>query len=225
MKHPHRLGLRLAGALALGLALSGCASGPRVVSSQVHTVSAQAPGDAVLVQARYRFAVTPAAPEPGQMDTLRLQRLAEAALARHGLVHDEAGARLNVEVTGRVQAYWLDAWGRPYGSLSRMTFGIGVARGGWGFGLGGPLWMDDGIPVYVSELAIIMRDVQSGQIVYDSRARHDGRWHNTDAVLEALLTAALEGFPNPPQGTRRVEVPILPAGAGQGGALTPPVLD
>lgn len=218
---PLKHGFTLLAAGALVLALGGCASGPRVVSSQVHTVSAQAPGHAVLAQARYRFAVTPATPEPGQMDTARLQGLAQSALARHGLVRDEAGARLGVEVTGRVQAYWLDGWGYPHGSLSRMTFGIGVARGGWGFGLGGPLWMDDSVPVYANEVTLIMRDLHSGQIVYDSRARHDGRWYNTDAVLEALLTAALEGFPNPPQGTRRVDVPVLPAHTGQSSSSAP----
>lgn len=197
--------------LALGLALGGCASGPRVVTAQVHTVLAQAPGAAVLAQARYRFAVSPAAPEPGQMDSARLQQLAETELARHGLVHAPDQARLSVEVSGRVQAYWVDGWGHPHGSLSRMTFGIGVARGGWGFGLGGPLWVDDSVPAYASELTVIMRDVQSGQIVYDSRARHDGRWHNTDAVLAALMAAALQGYPEPPQGTRRVDVPLWPA--------------
>lgn len=199
--------------LALGLALGGCTSGPRVVTAQVHTVSAQAPGAAVLDQARYRFAVSPAVPEPGQMDSARLQQLAEAELARHGLVHAPDQARLSVEVTARVQAYWVDGWGHPHGSLSRMTFGIGVARGGWGFGLGGPLWVDDSIPAYASELTVIMRDVQSGQIVYDSRARHDGRWHNTDAVLAALVAAALQGYPEPPQGARRVDVPLWPTDA------------
>lgn len=195
--------------LSLVLGLSACATGPRVVSSQVHTVSAQAPGDAVLQQARYRFEVAPARPEPGQMSTERLQQLAGQALAQVGLVHDEAGAQLAVQVTGRVSAYWMDDWGRPYGSLSRMSFGVGIARGGWGLGLGGPLW-DTSIPVYGSEVQLLMRDLQSGQIVYDSRARHDGPWHNTDAVLTALLAAALEGYPNPPQGTRRIDVPVQP---------------
>ena len=207
---------RLASCIVLAgvLGLSACSTGPRVVSSQVHTVSAQAPGDAVLRQARYRFEVASATPEPGQMSTERLHLLAEQALAQAGLVHDENGARLAVQVTGRVSAYWLDDWGRPYGSLSRMTFGVGVARGGWGFGLGGPIW-DTSVPAYVSEVQVLMRDLQSGQIVYDSRARHDGPWHNTDAVLTALLAAALEGYPHPPQGTRRIDVPVQPVQAAE----------
>ena len=56
-----------------------------------------------------------------------------------------------------------------------------------------------------------MRDVHSGQIVYDTRARHDGTWPNTQAVLSALFAAALQGFPAPPLGPHRVDVPMLPA--------------
>lgn len=191
--------------------LTACASGPRIVASDVRTVAAQPPGAAVLVGAHYRF--EPAAQGAGQPPVARVQALAETALARAGLVRDDARPRLAVQATGTVQAYWAGDWG-PYGGWSnpRIALGLGYGwrGGGIGLGWGGPLW-DPSIPMYISEAHVLMRDLQTGQIVYDSRARHDGPWHNTDAVLAALFVAALEGYPNPPPGPRRVDVPVAPA--------------
>lgn len=201
----HRLALVL-----LASVLVGCASGPRVVVSDVRTVAAQAPGADVLVGAHYRF--EPATPMVGQPQPERVQALAEAALTRVGLVRDEARPRLAVQATATVQAYWVDEWG-PYGGWSnpRLALGLGYGwRGGaLGLGFGAPMW-NPSVPMYVSEAHVLMRDLQTGQIVYDSRARHDGPWHNTDAVLAALFVAALEGYPNPPAGPRRVDVPVSP---------------
>jgi hypothetical protein len=195
--------------------LTACASGPRIVASDVRTVAAQAPGAAVLEGARYRFESVPQG--VGQPPVERIEALAEAALARAGLVRDEARPRLAIQATALVQAYWVDEWGPgPYGGWSnpRLALGLGYGwrGGGIGLGWGGPLWSPS-VPMYASEAHVLMRDLQTGQIVYDSRARHDGPWHNTDAVLAALFVAALEGYPNPPAGPRRVDVPVVPAAA------------
>ncbi len=191
--------------------LVACATGPRTVVSDVRTTAAQPPGGAVLVGARYRFERGPLV--AGQPAPERLEAMAQAALARVGLERDDARARLAVQVSGTVSAYWMDDGGRPHGGPGRLSFGLGIGRGGFGLGLGGPLH-DDTIPLYISEASVLMRDLRTGQIVYDSRARHDGPWHDTENVLAALFVAALQGYPNPPQGMRRVDVPLLPpAGA------------
>jgi len=44
--------------------------------------------------------------------------------------------------------------------------------------------------------------------VFESRANHDGRWSDDLAVVPAMFEAALRGFPNPPQGVRRVDIEI-----------------
>jgi len=44
--------------------------------------------------------------------------------------------------------------------------------------------------------------------VFESRASHDGPWSDSQAVVPAMLDAALQGFPNPPSGTRQVGVEI-----------------
>ncbi len=203
--------VRLAFMSALALGLAGCATGPRIVSSQVRTSAAQPPGAAVLPGVHYRFEPIPTVagqPAPGQ-----LEALAQTALARVGAVRDDAHARVGVQVTGTANVYWSDSWGAPYDEPSNARIALGMGYGwsgsGWGLGLGWPMW-NDTVPIYVSEVTLVMRDLQSGQIVYDTRARHDGTWSNTDAVLTALFAAALQGYPDPPPGARRVDVPLLP---------------
>jgi hypothetical protein len=55
---------------------------------------------------------------------------------------------------------------------------------------------------------MLMRELSSGQVVFETRAVHDGVWSDTLAVLPAMLNAALQGFPQPPPGTRRINVEI-----------------
>lgn len=206
--------LRLALIAVLLAGLAGCASGPRIVSADVRTSAAQPPGAAVLHDMRYRFESAVALVNQPAPD--KLQALAQEALTRVGAQRDDAAARVGVQVSGSVNVYWSDGVGSPWGYAGspRFTFGLGVGRGwhggGLGIGFGGPLWSDP-VPIYASEVGLLMRDLQSGQIVYDTRARHDGTWLDADAVLKALFAAALEGFPNPPAGPQRVDVPLLPA--------------
>lgn len=208
--------------LAAG-ALTACATGPRTIDAQVQTQTAQPPGAAVLQGAHYRFEPGPLV--AGQPAPDKLQAMAQAALARVGAVRDDARPRVSVQVGGYVNAYWSDAG--PYGGASnpRVALGLGLGHGwrggGIGLGLGWPLY-DPSIPAYVSEVSLLMRDLQTGQIVYDTRARHDGPWHDTDNVLAALFVAALEGYPQPAAPLRRVGVPLMPPPAAAPPAATTP---
>lgn len=189
--------------------LTACASGPRTVDADVRTSTALPPGNAVLQGAHYRFERGPLV--AGQPAPEKLEAMAQAALARVGAVRDDAKARVSVQVSGYVHAYWTDGWDGI--SNPRLALGLGVGRG-WrggsiGLGWGWPMW-DSGVPAYVSEVSLLMRDLQSGQIVYDTRARHDGPWHDTENILAALFVAALEGYPQPASPARRVGVPLLP---------------
>lgn len=203
--------------------MTGCATGPRTVDADVRTSAAQPPGNAVLQGARYRFERAPLV--AGELAPEKLEAMAERALARVGAARDEAQARVSVQVSGIVSAYWRDDWGGPYGGLSnpRIALGLGVGRGwhggGIGFGFGMPLW-DSSVPAYVSEVSLLMRDLGTGQIVYDTRARHDGPWHDTDSVLAALFVAALEGYPQPASPARHVGVPLLPPASTSATAAT-----
>lgn len=186
--------LARAALVLIATVLTACASGPRTIDAEVRTNAAQPPGHAVLQGAHYRFERGQLV--AGQPDPAKLEAMAQTALARVGAVRDDAQPRVSVQVGGYVSAYWMDD--SYYGGLSnpRIALGMGVGRGGFGFGMGWPL-SDPSIPAYVSEVNLLMRDLQTGQIVYDTRARHDGPWHDTDNVLAALFVAALEGYPQP----------------------------
>ena len=198
--------LAVIGMLALGLV--GCASGPRIVAAEVRANAAQGPGAALLQAVHYRFEPQP--PVAGQPAPAQIEALAQAALARVGAVRDDANARVSVQAHASVYAGWTSTWAEPSNASIALGFGTGWRGGGVGFGFGGPLWWDDSVPIYISEVSLVMRDLQSGQIVYDTRARHDGTWSNTPAVLAALFAAALQGYPAPPIGPHRVDVPLVP---------------
>lgn len=193
------------------LLLSACASGPRVVDVQVRTHSAQPPGDGVLNGARYRF--EPGQAVVGQPAPTQLEGLAQTALARVGVLRDEQNPSVSVQVSGGVSAYWVDPWGPPYGVWGpRGGWGVGVGYGGryggvgWGMG-------DPDIPRYVSEVGLVMRDLRTGQIVYDSRARNDSAGYDNLSMLAGLFAATLQGYPRPPQGSYGVQVTLWPPGS------------
>ncbi len=193
--------------ILIAIVLTGCAAGPRNVGADVRTSAALPPGSAVLQGARYRFERGPVI--VGQPAPEKLEAMAQPALARVGVLRDDLQATVSVQVGGMVNAYWRDPWGGASNASVALGLGYGWRGGGIGFGYGAPLY-DPDIPVYLSEVSLLMRDLKSGQIVYDTRARHDGTWSDTDQVLVALFAAALEGYPQPAQAVRRVSVPLIP---------------
>lgn len=191
--------------LALGL-LSGCAS-MRIVDSDVVSVAA-APAGMNLQGAKYRFERLPSQannPEAGLAE-----QQAQAAMAAVGLVRDDANAQLSVLVGFAGTQYLADAWGRPLppGAWSPYYGSISVGRGiGPNVGLG--MGMRFPPPTqYRREVSLIMRDLKSGQVVYETRATHDGPWSDSAQVFATLFQAALANFPNPPAGLRRVNIEI-----------------
>lgn len=191
--------------------LTACAGGPRVLDSQVQSVVTTATQASTLRGARYRFERLPL--QASQPDTARTEALAAAALARAGLVRDEAHPRISVQASVHVTRFWADPWGAPwpgYYGPGRFYLGLGGGWRGAGFMFGAPWWWDSPAPAYAREASLVMRDLQSGQVLYETRARHDGPWHDTDALIEALFSAALHDFPAPPAGWRQVRVPLTP---------------
>ncbi|MGV0961750.1 MAG: DUF4136 domain-containing protein [Limnohabitans sp.] len=191
--------------LALGL-LSGCAT-VRLIDSDVVSV-ASVPAGMNLQGARYRFERLPSQannPEAGLAE-----QQAQAAMGAVGLVRDDAQARISVQVNFAGTQYLADAWGRPlppgawspfYGSIA-MGRGIGP-NAGLGMGMRFPPPTQ-----YRREVSLIMRDLQSGLVVYETRASHDGIWSDSAQIFATLFQAAMANFPNPPAGPRRVNIEI-----------------
>ena len=180
------------------LFLTAC-SGMRVVDSDVTAFSAwtaapPAPGT------RYRFERLPSQTTATQQD--RIEALASTSLSKVGMALSPADARYSVQVllsTEIAQRYPESGFG--YG-------GPGVSIGGGSFGTSIGLTFPIGYanPDYRRTVSILMRELSSQKVVFETRAVHSGSGGDAFAVLPAMLDSALLGFPQPPAGTRRINV-------------------
>ena len=191
--------------LALSL-LTGCAS-MRIIDSDVVSVAA-VPTGMSLQGAKYRFERLPSQvnnPEAGLAE-----QQAQAAMTAVGLVRDDASAQISVLVNFSGVQYLADPWGRPlppgwtpYGNIY-LGSGLGPHVGlGMGMGMRFPPPTH-----YHREVGLIMRDLKTGQVVYETRASHDGPWRDNNTIFATLFQAALANFPNPPAGLRRVNIEL-----------------
>jgi hypothetical protein len=197
---------RLIPLLLLALLLGGC-SGLRLVESQVRT---SVPTGAPVIEAgaRYRFERLPSQTDPAETDSV--EAVAEAELAEVGLVRDDAAPRYSVQLNTRMLAYAVDDWGRPYNG-PRLGGSIMIGTGGvyGGYGSGGLVGMRfPPSTQYRHDATVLLRDLGTGQLVYETSATHEGPWSDRYNILRALLAAALKDFPQPPAGSRRVKVEI-----------------
>jgi Domain of unknown function (DUF4136) len=183
--------------------MTGCA-GVRLVDTDVTafpkwTAAPPGPGTA------YRFERLPSQQsQPAQQDAVEAD--ARTALARVGLELNPPVARYSVQIVATTQIIE-----RGYPGYDGIFGGPGVFLGGGnrgaGFGLSFPMRFPE--PTYFKrELAILMRELSTQQVVFEARAFHDGVWSDSQAVFPAMMDAALRGFPEPPPGTRRINVEI-----------------
>ena len=183
--------------------MTGCA-GVRLVDTDVTAFpkwTAAPPGPGTT----YRFERLPSQQNPAaQQDAVEAH--ARTALAKVGMELNPTVARYSVQVVATTQIIE-----RGYPGYDGIFGGPGVFLGGGNrgtsFGLSFPLRFPEP-PYYRRELTILMRDLSTQQVVFETRAFHDGVWSDTLAVLPAMMDAALRGFPEPPPGTRRIDVEI-----------------
>ena len=171
------------------------------------------------------FAKWTSAP-PGPGTTYRFERLpsqqnfaaqqdaveadARTALAKVGMELMPAVARYSVQVAATTQIIERGYPGFD-GGFGGIFGGPGLFLGGGnrglGFGLSFPMRFPE--PAFFRrELSMLVRELVTQQVVFETRAFHDGVWRDTQAVLPAMMDAALRGFPEPPSGTRRINVEI-----------------
>ena len=201
--------------LATGLLLlSGCSS-LRVIESQVQTTpqwTSPAP-----TKASYRWDRLPADannPQAGWAEVVL-----ESTLAPLGWTRNDTEAEYSVWVGVRTAEYVLDAWGRPIRGPWTPHLQISMSTGfrargvgmGYGYGYGLPPYRYNGFPPaagYAQEVSVIIRDLRTSNVVYQTKASHDGPWSDHTTILQAMISAALQGFPNPPALIRRVDSSI-----------------
>ena len=84
---------------------------------------------------------------------------------------------------------------------------VGIGNGGGGL-LWSPWLMRSDLPYYQRQVSLVVRDAASGRVVFETSAAHDGRWNSSPGLWRAMISAALEGFPAPPKGTRQVNIDV-----------------
>ena len=185
-----------------GLLLAGC-SGMRIVDSDVTAFTAWTsapPGP----NTPYRFERLPSQQQPpgGQQD--RIESIATTSLAKVGMVMDPAKARYSVQVAANTQA-----GERLPDNFALGGPGVFLGAGNFGNSIGFSFPMVGfGQPYFIREVKIQMRELATQRVVFETRAVNDGPWSDGFAMLPAMLDSALLGFPQPPAGTRRINVEI-----------------
>ena len=181
--------------LLASLWLSGCA-GMRLVDSEVRSFASAPP---VPAGARYRFERLPSQ-QADAAPQAQLEAMAQQALAKVGLQHDDTAASYSVQVSFGLRVDRHSPWRPP-----ENGWGLG-----WNLGLGrhGSFAMMMEPPYYWRQVSLILRDLHTQQVVYETHAAHDGPWSDTAVLLPAMLDAALQDFPTPAPGLRRITIEI-----------------
>lgn len=191
--------------------LSGCSS-MRLVDTDVQSYATPPP---VAIGASYRFERLPSQQAQAEAaQQTQLEALVQPVLGKAGLRRDDATASYSVQIAAAVRV-------DPYGPWDRPLIGWGP-----GFGLGWELHSGHGRflghypfmgmysfgmseqPYYWRQVSLVIRNLSSAQVVYETHAAHDGSWADDKAVLGAMFEAALQGFPTPPPGPRRINIEI-----------------
>jgi hypothetical protein len=193
------------------LGLAGCST-VRRVDSQVNAFSSL---DAMPAALSWRFERLPsqqnltgtAAQRQKAVEAVVSQQLSKIGFAPQA-AEGGAAARWSVQVSARMQRF------------ERSPFDDGWDRPGFGFPGRDYVVTGDGRIIYlptiprmeppwfVREVGLIIRDTVDARVVFETNARHEGRWADDEAVLPAMFEAALQGFPKPPAGQRIVNIDI-----------------
>ena len=198
-------------AIALSAWLAGC-SGLRMVDSQVAAFSKI---EALPAAASWRFERLPSQQNLGGALAQRqaaLEAMAAQELAKWGFQaqaeKEGASARYSVLLSARIQRQERGPFDDPW---ERHGFGFpgrDYIVTGQGNVIYLPLLPRMEPPWYVRELSLILRDTSDGRVIYETSAKHEGRWADDEAVLPAMFAAAMQGFPKPPEGKRVVNIEI-----------------
>lgn len=203
-------------ALTATALLAGCST-VREVNSTVQSYSSLG---AIPAPPTYRLETLPS--QQGQLSFPAIEAQAQQALARVGLTRDDARASLVVQISA-VARYARDYASWPYYDPywgPRWGWGMSYGRG-WGWGFGGGMFNEPPLEYYRA-VSLVMRDIKTQQIVYETSAQRQDVWTDDPAIFGILFDAALTGFPRPPQGSRNVRTVIQPAQAAAPAAAATP---
>jgi Domain of unknown function (DUF4136) len=197
--------------IATALLLSGCSS-LRIVDSQVSSFSKfpQAPTAGAI----WSFERLPsqqnlqdvAAARQSKLEAWVTQELSKQGFAAKPVAAGEV--QYTVQLGARIQRLEQGPFDDPHPWGSFGLAGRDYVVTGTGRVIYLPVFPRHHLPWYVREFSLLIRDAKSNTVVYETRAKHEGRWADDEAVLPAMVSAALQGFPKPPEGPRIVKIEI-----------------
>lgn len=181
---------RLLLASSLAALLGACASTPPAATVQVFTPAIRFPAGTTFRHERLPSQV-------GQPVRAEMEAAADMLLGRAGLRRDEAAPRLSVQIAMNEEpgSGAVGLWGGP--SVG-VAIGGGSRGSGVGIGLGIPIG-GSGAVQPSRRVEVLLRDLSSGQVVFQSQASG-----GPGARGASLVRAALSDFPQVSPGMRQV---------------------
>ena len=197
--------LRSLSVLIAAAVLSGCAA----MNQLSNEVSSFGPWPSGRQAASFAFERLPSQQQQPEQQQL-LEDAARPALVAAGFTPapDAAQATYSVQLGARVSAddrhFFDDGFSSPWGLRGfyghpRFGLGMGYARFYPGRSLS---------PTYDREVLLLIRDRQSGQTLYETRAASTGNSSAINSLLPAMFEAAMKDFPSVGVNPRRVVTQI-----------------
>ena len=203
---------RLFALLGAALVLSGCASFNRL-DNDVSTYGAW-PADRKPTSYAFEHLPSQEAKPEEQKQQQRLEDAARGAMQQAGFT--EAGSPQDadtiVQLGARIYSDTPWVYNDPLFWRGGLRWGGYRYGRGWGFGRGfGPAWgfgPYDYPASFGREVALVIRDRRSGEVLYEARADNAGPSASIDGLLPAMFSAAMHGFPTVSPTPRKVTVEI-----------------
>jgi hypothetical protein len=157
------------------------------------------------VPSRFSFERLPSQKDARNQDAL--EAMAATALDKKGLKQSAIDPAYRVQLNFQSELLARDP--RPAGYPVSVGFGIGFGHydyrdryGSSSFGVVmQPTW-------YRNSVHLVLRESTSSRVAYETTASFDGPWSDAGNLFPAVLDAALDGFPNPPSGPRKVVIEL-----------------
>ena len=207
-----------AAALAGAALLAGCAA----LNSVDTSVATYGEWPAGVTPGTYAFDRLPSQ-EKNPQRQLSLENAAAQALAIAGFRPAVDGAKpaVMVQIGARTERFEQAPWDDPFwwGGPRRFGYGGWVGPGPWGpwgpYGYRRGMWapFPQQPDVYLHEVAILIRDANTGKALYETRASSDGYSSGGDRLLAAMFDASMKDFPRTDDKAHnvRVELPMVPS--------------
>ena len=220
----HRL---LCAAVLAGAALlTGCAA-MRSIDTSVATFGAWPAGTAPGTYAFDRLPSQQANPQRAQA----IENAAAQALASAGFRPAADGAKpdVMVQIGARTERFEQAPWDDPFWWGGPRRFGYAGWPGYGRYGPWGPYGFHHGLwepfppepDVYLHEVALLIRDANTGKALYETRASSDGYSDGGDRMLAAMFEASMKDFPRTLDKPHNVRVQMQPVPAAPAAASAP----